>query len=253
MTTVDSGTQSIHTAVRVVELVGHRGPIGVSELARTLDLPKSTAQRTLHTLRAAGWLRQATGGRWSLTLRCAAVGRGLLSEEALRAAARPLLIELRDRTHETTRWFLIEGESLVVVDGAESDHAVRAVESELALPVPLHATAVGKALLARWPRAQVDAALGSSLAAVTPKTITSLDALHVDLDRIRTRGWGEVREELYLDVGGVAAVAPVNDDTAVGIGVSYPLHRSSATTIRSYGALVADAAERLATLTASSL
>jgi len=55
-----------------------------------------------------------------------------------------------------------------------------------------------------------------------------------------------VREDLYLDVGGVAAVAPLHDDVLVGIGVSYPLHRTPARTVTAYGRMVRDAIAHLA-------
>jgi DNA-binding IclR family transcriptional regulator len=243
---MESGTKSVRTALRVVEEVARRGAVGVSDLARQLDLPKSTVQRTLGTLHAAGWLRQDAESRWSLTLHCATIGRSVLAENTARAAGRPVLLDVRDRTEETVRWFLIEGVSFVLVDSADSLHAVRPVESELPGPIPLHATAVGKAAMARWPSDRLGEVLDTPLAAMTPRTITSITALRADLDATRDRGWGQVDEELYLDVGGVAAVAAVPGDRYVGIGVSYPLHRASARTVRGFGKLVADAAPRLA-------
>jgi IclR family acetate operon transcriptional repressor len=243
---VDSGTKSVRTALHVVEEVARQGAVGVSDLARQLALPKSTVQRTLATLRAAGWLRQDADSRWSLTLHCATIGRSVLAESTARAAGRPVLLDIRDRTEETTRWFLIEDTSFVLVDSAESLHAVRPVESELPGPIPLHATAVGKAAMARWTAERLDAVLERPLLAMTPRTITSITKLRADLGATRERGWGRVDEELYLDVGGVAAVTPVAGDRLVGVGVSYPLHRTSAKTIERFGRLVADAAPRLA-------
>ena len=242
---MEPGTQSVRTAVRVIEEVGRRGPVGVSDLARDLEVPKSTVQRTLATLADVGWLRQDALSRWSLTLRCANVGRTIVNERAIRQAARPLLEELRDATGETCRWFVIDSTDVALVDTAESIHAVRPVESEFPGPIPMHATAVGKAAMARWPRGKLSSELGT-LRAMTPKTITSHRALRSELRETARRGWGRVDEELYLDVGGVAAVASTAGDRLVGIGVSYPLHRTTPATIRRYGALVVDAAPRLA-------
>jgi DNA-binding IclR family transcriptional regulator len=236
----------VRTAVRIVEAVGRRGPVGVSELARDLDVPKSTVQRTLATLAEVGWLRKDAESRWSVTLRCANVGRTIVNERAVREAGRPVLEELRDATGETSRWFLVDGVDFALVDTAESIHAVRPVESELPGPIPLHATAVGKAAMARWTASEVSEAAIPPFPTTTPKTITSMRQLRAELEQTRRRGWGQVDGELYLDVGGVAAVAPTPADRLVGIGVSYPLHRATASTIRRYGALVADAAPRLA-------
>ena len=200
---MEPGTQSVRTAVRVIEEVGRRGPVGVSDLARDLEVPKSTVQRTLATLADVGWLRQDALSRWSLTLRCANVGRTIVNERAIRQAARPLLEDLREATGETSRWFLIDSTDVALVDTAESIHAVRPVESEFPGPIPMHATAVGKAAMARWPRGKLSSELGT-LRAMTPKTITSHRALRSELRETVRRGWGRVDEELYLDVGGVA-------------------------------------------------
>ena len=53
----------------VCEAVSVHQPIGVRELAREIDMPKSSVQRALETLHAAGWLVRSEGGRWSLSLR----------------------------------------------------------------------------------------------------------------------------------------------------------------------------------------
>ncbi len=244
----EAATQSVLNALRVVEQVSTGGGVGVSELARQLDLPKSTVQRTLLTLRAAGWVRQDASARWVLTLRCAVIGRRAVPEHAVHAVAHPIATELRDRTHETVRCFLVEGSQIVLVDTVESDHAVRPVETDLPGGIPLHATAIGKASLAAGSPAQLDAVLRGRLHPVTPRTITDPDRLRAEIEATRRRGWGVVREELYLDVGGVAAVAPIYGETMIGVGVSYPLHRAGERTINAYGRMVADATIRLAKL-----
>jgi IclR family acetate operon transcriptional repressor len=243
---METGTQSVRNALRIVEQVSIDGAAGVSDLARQLDLPKSTVQRTLTTLRSAGWLRQDARSRWALTLRCATIGRSVVREHDIRPVADPIAVELRDRTHETVRYFLIEGESLVHLGSAESDLAVRPFDSELAGTSLLHATAIGRATLATMPPEQVERVLGQPLTPVTTKTLTDPGALRVEIEETRKRGWGQVREDLYLDVGGVAAVAPLHDDVLVGIGISYPLHRTPERRVTTYGRMVRDAAARIA-------
>jgi IclR family acetate operon transcriptional repressor len=245
---METGTQSVLNALRVVQQLSDDGPVGVSDLARRLELPKSTVQRTLMTLSTAGWIRQDAQSRWALTLQCAMIGRSVVREHEVRAAAHPLAAELRDRTHETVRYFLIEGESFVLLGNLESNHAVRPVESELLGAIPMHATAVGKATLATMSPVQLDRLLLRPLASVTSKTITDPATLRADIEVTRERGWGEVREELYLDVGGVAAVAALSDHMLVAMAISFPLHRAPEKTVAAYGRMVRDAARRIAAL-----
>jgi IclR family transcriptional regulator, acetate operon repressor len=243
---METGTQSVRNALRIVEQVSIDGAVGVSDLARQLDLPKSTVQRALATLRSAGWLRQDAQSRWALTLRCATISRTIVRAHDVRPVAHPIAVALRDRTHETVRYFLVEGDNIVLLGSAESDLAVRPIESAFAGASLLHATALGRAALATMPEEEVARVLAGPLEPVTAKTLTDPVALRVEIDATRRRGWGRVREDLYLDVGGVAAVAPLHDDVLVGIGISYPLHRTSDRAVTAYGEMVRDAVVEIA-------
>jgi IclR family acetate operon transcriptional repressor len=243
----DSGNSSVATALIVLEELSLAGEVGVSQLARQLDLPKSTVQRTLLTLKAAGWARQDNHARWSLTLRCAVISQRVMSRTTLTEVVRPLLMELRDQTHETVRCYLIEAMNIVLLDMAESELAVRAVEENIPNVVALHATAIGKAALAARPD-ELALLLRAPLDPVTPKTITEPAALRREVEQARGQGWAEMREEMHLDVGGVAAVAQLSADVMIGVGVTYPLHRASKAKTASYGRLVRDYADRAAQL-----
>jgi IclR family acetate operon transcriptional repressor len=243
----DSGNSSVATALTVLEELSLSDGVGVSQLARLLGLPKSTVQRTLLTLKAAGWVRQDRDARWGLTLRCAVIGQRVMSRTTLSEIVRPIVVELRDETHETVRCFLIEAMNIVLLDVAESDQAVRAVEEDLPNSVPLHATAIGKAALALRPD-ELAALLQRPLLGVTPKTITDPKVLRQDIDEVRRQGWAQMREEMHLDVGGVAAVSDLASDVMIGIGITYPLHRASDARTASFGGLVRDFANRAAQL-----
>jgi IclR family acetate operon transcriptional repressor len=243
----DSGNRSVVTALTVLEELSLSDGVGVSQLARQLDLPKSTVQRTLLTLKAAGWVRQDRHAQWGLTLRCAVIGQRVMSRTTLSEVVRPIVTELRDETRETVRCFLIEGMNIVLLDVAESDHAVRAVDEDLPNSVPLHATAIGKAALAIRPDAFA-ALLKKPLGRVTPKTITDPEVLREDIAQARQQGWAQMREEMHLDVGGVAAVSDLTSDVMVGMGITYPLHRASDATTASFGRLVREFTNRAAQL-----
>ncbi len=243
----DAGNSSTVTALTVLEELSLNDGVGVSRLARQLGLPKSTVQRTLSTLEGAGWVRRDAEARWGLTLRCAVVGQRVMERTTLTEVVRPLVLELRDQTQETVRCFLVDAMDVVLLDLAESGHAVRAVEQDLLGSTPLHATAIGKAALAARPD-ELAALLEQPLARVTPRTITDPELLRRDVERAGRRGWAETAEETHLDVGGVAAVAEVSADVLVGVGITYPLHRASEATTESYGRLVRASADRTAQL-----
>jgi IclR family acetate operon transcriptional repressor len=177
----------------------------------------------------------------------------VIREQDVRPVADPIAIELRNRTHETVRYFLVEGDHFVLLGSVESDLAVRPFESEMTSATVLHATALGRATLAAMSADQLERVLERPLHPVTAKTLTDPALLRAEIDVTRRRGWGQVREDFSLDVGGVAAVARLHEDVLVGIGISYPLHRTSERAATSYGRMVRGAITEIATAITSLL
>src|SRR5258705_12836252 len=95
--------RNVLNTLRVLEEVASRQPIGVGELARVLDMPKSSVQRALVTLHTAGWIRPAAGEvtRWVITTRALAVGGRARGDPGLGGAALPIMGDPRPDTEET--------------------------------------------------------------------------------------------------------------------------------------------------------
>jgi DNA-binding IclR family transcriptional regulator len=243
---MEKATQSVMTALRVIEQVSVDQPARLGTLVRALGLPKTTVHRMLNTLDDAGWLRQDAEGSWFLSLRCATIGQRVSEQAALRALAEPALRELVTATGENVRLWLAEGETLAVIDSRDGDHAVRPVDPPTRTDLPLHAMAVGKVVLASWSDLEVERWLAAKpLRANTPHTITSPDLLWAELIQVRSRGYAEVRSEGAEDVGGVAAAFSLPGARLGALAVTYPVHRTSAPSAASYGSLVSRAAQTL--------
>ncbi|MDF2586150.1 MAG: IclR family transcriptional regulator, partial [Mycobacterium sp.] len=92
-----AATSSVLSAFRVLEAVADAQPVGLSELARSVELPKSTVQRVLLTLQELGWLSatDSAPARWRLTYRAAAVAGRAGAADGLRDIARPVMNELQ--------------------------------------------------------------------------------------------------------------------------------------------------------------
>ena len=123
----------------------------MSDLARTLDLPKTTVQRGLETLGSAGWLRQSERGSWSLTMKVAVVGHRAGNEHGIRDLALSHMTRLRQDTGESVRLWVPDGDSVVLVETLESSQSVRAV-TVVGSTVAMHASSAGKAILAAFLR-----------------------------------------------------------------------------------------------------
>ncbi|PZG18446.1 IclR family transcriptional regulator [Nonomuraea aridisoli] len=231
--------QNVITALRVLEEVSARQPIGVGELARLLGLPKSTVQRSLRTLHEAGWIRPAGGEvtRWQVTSKALQVARR--TELGLRDAAVPVMEELRQRTGETIHLMVPEGEAVVLIERLETDKPLRIV-LPLGIRLPLHASANGKAVLAHLGRAL------DELPAYTDTTITDARALRAELEAVRARGYADNRGEWRADIAAVASAILGPDGAPIAsLSVSTPASRMTEDQRAQYGELVTQAAGTL--------
>ncbi|MFC5720420.1 IclR family transcriptional regulator [Streptomyces gamaensis] len=244
--------QNVLNALRTLEEIADRQPIGVAELARVLGLPKSSVQRTLVTLCAAGWIRPTGEAvtRWAVTTKALRVGRRATGELGLRDVAMPVLEELRRRTDETVHLTVPEGGRVVLVERLETSQPVRIV-LPLGQHLPLHASSNGKAVLAASPPEAVERFLAESLPRYTDTTITDPERLRAELAVIRARGWAANGGEWRSDVSAVAAAVVGRGGLPVaGISVNVPTSRMTSAARETYGALAAEAAKTLGSVLA---
>lgn len=240
--------RNVLNTLRVLEEVAARQPVGVGELARLLEMPKSTVQRALHTLNTAGWIRPAVGEvtRWRVTTKALDVGRHASGDLGLREAAVPVMEELRTRTEETIHLTVPEGDRAVLIERLETSKPVR-ISMVLGHALPLHASANGKAMLATGPATVVDELIAQGLARYTQTTITDPAELRAELAAIRHRGYAINNGEWRPDVGSVAAAVLAGPGEPIAsLSVNVPVGRLSETAQLRYGDAVREAAGALA-------
>lgn len=208
------GVRSVATALRIFEVIARRQPIGLSALARELDVPKSTVQRGLVTLADRRWIVQDLlgQGRWSVSARLAVLAEPEPILQTARALARPLLPGLRDRTGGPAALFTIDGDRMGMLDGYEG--IVADLESQRG-PLPIHASGAGRAMLAALPVArqrQIVARLEEQgLTAYTPRTVTDGAALLAAIVEARRDGCAIVVDEYLPRVATVGAAITGSD------------------------------------------
>jgi IclR family acetate operon transcriptional repressor len=143
------GVRTLVRGLKLLDLVA-QSPAGasVTDLAAAADLDKGTTSRLLSTLRSLGYVRQRHGDRqYLLSGRILALALAYQAQLDLREVARPHLVRLRDRTHETVHLAVVEGDDVIYVDQLEPDRSVR-IRSSVGRAMPLHRTAMGRAIVA---------------------------------------------------------------------------------------------------------
>lgn len=184
------GPPGVHAALAVLEAVADGRPRTLAELARELDLPKSTLHRVVAVLVDRGWLaRDASGGGFGLGIR--ALGLGAAGAELPFAVAfRGAAAELLRRFDETVCLAVLDGDASVFVHKEETSQPVRLV-THVGSRTPAYAAASGRVFLADWRPESVVAEYGSR-PLITPTGMRlTLDELLVALAEVRAAGHAE--------------------------------------------------------------
>lgn len=191
--------RSLERGLAVLEAVaGASGPVSLADTARRLGLHRSTAHHLMQTLVSAGYLRQEKASRgYELTPKLYQLAGRLWSIEQLGEMAQPYLEELTRATGEGTSLAVWLNGTIRIAAKREAEGPVRVVQ-DINAHRPLYCTAVGKALAAWLPAAEVKAALTRTrMERLTPKTITTQAAFDAELRRIRTAGYAIDDEEQH--------------------------------------------------------
>jgi DNA-binding IclR family transcriptional regulator len=178
----------------------------MSQVAQLSGLPVSTAHRLLAELHAWGALTRDDQGRYQIGLRLWELSQS--AGRRLRDTARPYLQDLFSLTQETSHLAIREGNEALYVDRVYSSKRVPQA-SRIGGRLPLHATAVGKVLLAyeeAWFR---DAYLSRQLEARTARTHVDPVGLAEELAQIAEQGYATTLEEAR--VGACSIAVPVRD------------------------------------------
>lgn len=218
--------QTAVSALRVLDEVARSQPVGVTDLAKSMDMPKSTTQRALRALEEAGWIRRAGSSRqgWVLTTKPIDMARHVAADTGLREAAREQMMRLRDETGESVHLAIREENIAVIIDVEDTVDPVR-IFWPPGVRSAIHATANGKALVAWMPPADIRRVCGN-LTRFTDTTCTDIDELLDELATVREQGWAKAWGELRPDIASVAA--PVMDrlgSPLASMSVFAPVHR----------------------------
>lgn len=239
--------KSLDRAMQVFDHLSQFPGQTLSQLSADLSQSPATVYRILVTLEGRRLVEFDPAGQlWHIGPQAFVIGARFLRRTSLVDRARPIMRRLMEATGETANLGVVQGASVLFVSQVETPATIRAFFPPGTLS-PLHASGIGKALLAEMDAARRDPILlRGDLEVFTPHTLATPSALCADLEQIRRRGYALDNEEKTLGMRCIAAaVFDVHGEAAAGISVSGPASRMDAADLTRQAAAVMAAAQDL--------
>ncbi|WP_336207561.1 IclR family transcriptional regulator domain-containing protein [Nonomuraea sp. LPB2021202275-12-8] len=222
--------QSLARGLAVIRAFSATAPrLTLSDVARETGLTRAAARRFLLTLVDLGYVR-SDGRLFALTPRVLELGYAYLSSLSLPEVSDPHLERLAAEVHESASVAVLDGEEVVYVARVATARIMR-VTINIGTRFPAYCTSMGRVLLAALPPDELDAHLErADLSRLTSRTITLPSALRAELDRVRTRGWAMVDQELEEGLRSLAV--PIRDRTGATVAAVNVSTHASRTTLQ---------------------
>jgi IclR family transcriptional regulator, KDG regulon repressor len=218
----------VHRALSIVTSFSYAEPVlGISEISRRLDLPKSTVHRLLATLVTEGFVERTHDGRYRLSLKLYEIGQQVVSSHRVRRHAHLPLEKLRNESGEASHLAVLAGADVVYLDRYETPQLMR-LFTRSGRRSAAHTTSSGKCLLAFGTQADVDVVIAAGLPKMGPRTITSKSQLTRALVDIRKAGHAISVDETAMGV--VSVGAPIFDEVGscvAAVSIAGPSSRMS--------------------------
>jgi DNA-binding IclR family transcriptional regulator len=238
--------QVIDRVLALLEILAANGPaMTLAELARRVELPKSTALRLLAVLQRHRFVeRESSTGDYRLGLKLLELGSQAAAQFDFGDRARSYLDRLMSATGESVFLSVLDGSEVLAIARAESARTVR-VPLTAGLRTPAYCTANGKAILAFLSTSDLIARLGRrKLHAYTSNTLTTRSEIEREMKSIRVQGYAIDREE--MEEGLKCIAAPVRNHTGsvvASVGILGPAFRIPDQNIVALAKLVMRAAD----------
>ncbi|MBD2846554.1 IclR family transcriptional regulator [Paenibacillus sp. IB182496] len=240
--------QSVERALQILDLFDeYRPELKITEISAKLQLHKSTVHSLLKTLQAQHYIQQnPENGKYRLGLKLLERSSRLIESLDIRQVARGELEELCRVTGQTVHLVVLDGREGVYIDKVEGPKAVIRY-SRIGKRIPLHSSAVGKALIADALPEKLEAILaGYTYAKHTERTLTSESALRAELERVREQGYAVDDQENEPGVYCIAVpIHGYTGEVAAAMSISMLIARVSEQEREAYAQALLAASERL--------
>ena len=240
--------KSLHRAINILDLFDEQTThLGITEIAETMGLHKSTAAGLVYTLEYNGYLGQdAETRKYGLGFKLVERASTLLDQLDVRQVALPHLQELRAWCGESVNLAVRDGGQIVYIERLTSTQSL-GMRAKVGYRAPMHCTALGKAILSGLPQQRVvDFMAQYGLPDATVHSITDHARFLEEIDRTREQGFAIDNEENEVGVRCVAApIFDHSDRPVAAVSVSSPVLRFPMSEVPRYGQMVVEVASAI--------
>lgn len=221
--------QAVDRALDVLDCLAEKSGMTLTEIAAKLQQSPATIYRVLSTFEARQVVEMdASSQEWFIGPASFRLGSAFLRRTGLVERARPLMRELMEETGETANLGIEASNEVMFISQVETHENIRAFFPPGA-KTPMHASGIGKALLAHAEPAKIEKYISQkSLEIFTDNTIYEKDNLRDELKKIKAQGYAFDDEEKNIGMRCIAApIFNLYGEAIAGISISGPTARLS--------------------------
>lgn len=219
----------VRKALAVLAYVAERGhDVSLTPIGKALKIPKTTTFRYLQTLVDAGFLRHdAVTDKYGIGVRFRTIAKADSGINNIRQLAHRAMHELAGEFNETVNLAVRSNSNVVYIDLVEANRPLR-MQAKIGESHPMHATALGKAILAFLPEGEAQNYFAAPLAERTGRTLVDRDEIERQLRQVRKLGYATETGE--NEDGAMCVGAPIFNEAGypvAAVSISAPLSRMS--------------------------
>jgi DNA-binding IclR family transcriptional regulator len=233
----------LHKTLDILETIKQsQSGMGLSDVTRSVELPKATVYRILNTLEVRGYLHRGEDGVYRVGKKLSDMQRDVPIIQILGRVAQPVMTRLAMSSKETVNLGILDAGEVVVIDTVESPQAVRMV-SKVGNRRYLHSTALGKVLLCGLADKEIERLVRvKGMPRLTPQTLTSKSTLMTEIAKVRQQGYAIDNQENEIEGRCIGAPIHGPDGRIVAaLSVSSPVFRAELAHVRGLAPILKEA------------
>ena len=217
--------QSVQRGLQILKLFSATDPVwGITDIATTLQLSKSTVSRIICDLVEEGYLEKKRN-KYRLGFSLLALSGVITSHLEIHKESKDPLKTLVHKVGETTHIAILEDLEITYLNKVEGKNPVNLL-TNIGKKNPPTCTGTGKILLAFQPEVAIQDLIERGLPKMAPKSITDPDKLILELQNVRKNGYSisiDEMQEGIISIG--AAIRDYTNEVVAAVSIVGPKQR----------------------------